>query len=111
MAISEFLGPAAIGLVGAVVYSGPLFPLAATLLFRRASKARFKKNLRLLIGLSAVQALSFIPYAVASASSMGADALYYLMIPFALGAILFVGGLIHLVREYARYHSAIRWTR
>jgi hypothetical protein len=80
--------------VAVPVYSGPLLPLSVTLLFRRVSEKHFKRNVRLLVVLTSVQAASFLPY-VFAVYSHERDALHALFLPFGLGVILFVAAAVY----------------
>ena len=88
----------ALAVIAVLLYSGPLFPLAATLLFGRRSPEFFIWNRRLFIVLTTIQALSFVPYILATLFRTP-DALHALLFPAALGVILFPGSLIIFICE------------
>ncbi len=93
--------------IGLLLYSGPLLPFAATLLFRRRSLELFRWNRLLFIVLTALQVLSFVPYVVATLCH-NPDALHALFFPAALGLVLFPGSLIILVCECYYFLFGIR---
>ena len=82
-----------ISILALLIYSGPFVPMLTPLFFRRASHARFRRNLRVFLILSGVQLLSFVSFWVALAH-VGFDdeglALPWLFVPFLFGALLFV---------------------
>ena len=100
-----------ISILALLIYSGPLVPMSMPLLFRRASHARFRRNLRVLLILSGVQVLSFGPFWVALAH-VGFDdeglALPWLFLPFFLGALLFVITSIYAATECWHLRSLLR---
>ncbi len=84
--------------IAALMYSGPLFPLGATLFLRKRSFEHFKRDLRLFALLVSIQALAFSPYILAEIFRHP-DALHALILPAALGALLFAGTLVYLTVE------------
>jgi hypothetical protein len=70
-------------------FSGPVVPLAATLVLKRASVHCFRRNRSLLLQLGILQAMSFGPYLVAEAFNEP-EAYYALIIPFAMGVVMFL---------------------
>ena len=89
------------------IYSGPLFPLVGTLLFKKRSLEHFRWNRRLLIILMSLQALSFAPYILAVIFG-NEDALHALIFPAALGALSFAGTLIYFACECYYFLFGIR---
>ena len=89
-----------------LLLSGPLVPMLAVLFFRRASKLRLRGHRWALLGLTCLQALSFLPYWLASreVEDQG-EALPYTIFPFLLGPILFLSTLVCAVAEYRRWRS------
>jgi len=77
-------------------YSGPLVPLTATLFLKKASVHCFRKNRSLLFQLGIIQALSFVPFLLAELFHQP-EAYYALIIPFWIGALMFVGTLAYCV--------------
>jgi hypothetical protein len=84
--------------LGVLAYSGPLIPLTVTLLFRKASAKHFRLNVWLLIVLTAIQASSYLPYILAIRAE-APDSLYRLLLPFGLGALLFMVALPYCIAE------------
>jgi hypothetical protein len=84
-----------------LVYSGPLLPMVATLLIRNASRERRNQNLRWLLLLTSIQALTFAPffYGVVIREP---DALHALYLPFFVGIPMFLGTLVYAASEYGR---------
>lgn len=80
-----------------LIYSGPVVPLAATLLFRKASPEGFRLNCRLLLVLTGLQVASFLPYLYFGFITRNSDALYALYLPFGVGALLFASTLIYFI--------------
>jgi hypothetical protein len=95
------------GVIALVIYSGPLFPLLGTFLFKKRSAEHFKRNLRLLIVLMGQQVLSFAPYFLAVIFG-NQDALHALFFPAALGLLLFAGTLIYFACECYYFFYGIR---
>ena len=93
------------------IYSGPFVPMLTPLFFKRASHARFRRNLWAFLILSGAQLLSFVPFWVALAH-VGFDdeghALPWLFLPFLSGALLFVITSICAAAECWHLRSLLR---
>src|SRR3569833_1373868 len=89
-----------------LIYAGPFVPLLAPLLFRRASHARFRRNTRILLILTSVHILSFLPYIIAVATHTP-DSLHRLSLPFFLGIPMLIGASIYAVVECTHLRSLI----
>ena len=96
-----------VGAIALLIYSGPLLPLAATLLFKKRSCQHFRRNRLLLIFLTSLQVLSFTPYVVAEITQ-NPDALHALFYPALLGVLLFTGTFIYLVCEWRYFVFEVR---
>ena len=88
--------------LGLLIYAGPVFPLGATLVFRRASVDRFRSNCKLLLILVSIHFLAFLPYVFAVVAG-NPDSLHALSLPFGVGALMFTGTLIYLLIFAIRY--------
>jgi FtsH-binding integral membrane protein len=88
-------------------YSGPFFPLLATLFFRRASHQHFRRNVWALIILTGVQAMSFL-LVVLGETADKPDYVYLFFIPFGLSALMFVVASVYAVAECIYLWSLIR---
>ena len=100
-----------ITVLGLLLYSGPFVPMFSTLLFRRASPQRFQRNCWTLVILCSLQALSFIPFWLASTQVDPDDegsALPLLILPVIVGLLLFVSTLIYAIAECAHLHDLSR---
>ena len=84
--------------LGLLAYSGPLVSLTLALLFSKASREHFRRNLWLLLVLTAIQALSYLPYVFAVTTDTP-DSMYRLLVPFGLGALLFIVTLPYCIYE------------
>jgi len=81
-----------------LAYSGPLVPLSLALLFSKASREQFRRNLRLLLVLTPIQALSYLPYILADTTDTP-DSMYRLLLPFGVGVLLFIVTLPYCIYE------------
>jgi len=84
-----------------VVYSGPFFPLLATLLVPHAPRDRRISNIRRFALFSSIQALAFVPFAYGLLTHEP-DAVHALYLPFFTGAAMFLGALIYAASEFGR---------
>jgi hypothetical protein len=101
--IGEFF----VWIVAVLIYSGPVLPLSATLLLRRASRERFRSNLRLLAILMAVQVVLFLPF-IFGVMFEWPDSLHTLIFPFCSGVLLFLVALVYSTRECIQLRSLQR---
>ena len=76
---------------------GPLVPLATTLFFKKASVHCFRQNRSLLFALGSIHGLGFVPYLLAELSHQP-EAYLWLVLPFAVGAIMFFSTLVYCLR-------------
>ena len=107
MTMSIFL----ISALGVLVYSGPFLPMLSTLLYRRASPVRFRRNYWALVILTSIQVLSFVPFWIALAHVQPddeGDGLPLLFLPFLLGIPMLIGTTIYAVRERASLRLLLR---
>ena len=91
---------------GLLIYSGPFVPLLAPLRFRRASHARFRRNVLVLLVSTGVHFLSFLPYIIAIATKTP-DSLHRLSLAFFVGVLMFLGALMYAIPECLRLRSLI----
>jgi len=81
-----------------LVCSGPLIPFSVALVGSRAGDDHFRRNVTLLVVLTALQGVSFLPYILAI-NTGAPDSLYRLYLPFGLGTLLFLVGVLYCVYE------------
>lgn len=93
--------------LGLLIYSGPLMPLLAPLMFKRASLQRFRINLRILFIATSLQALSIVPFVLAEAGQEPESELK-LWYPFGLGVLTFITASIYAVVECIHLRSLSR---
>jgi len=95
-----------ITLLALLIYSGPFVLSLMPLLFRRASRERFHRNVWILVVLTSIHALSFLPYVLAVTTDRP-DSLYRLYLPFFLGIPMFIATSVYAVWECVRLRSLI----
>ncbi len=93
-------------LLGLLIYSGPLVPLVATLLFKRASHEHFRRNAWALVFLCGIQAISFLPLVFAVAAQKP-ESYLRLYIPFGVGVLMLFGTSVYAVFECAHLRSLL----
>src|SRR5215468_2839142 len=90
-----------------LIYLGPLVPLAATLLFWRASRERLRRNLLLLFIAISLQAVSLLPFVFAELAHK-AESEDLLSLPALTGLVMFVAFSIYAVCECVRLRALIK---
>ena len=102
----EIIRDISILVVGLLVYSGPFVPLAATLLFWRASRERFRRNLMTLFFATSLQALFFLPFVFAEWDHKE-ESEHLLTYPALTGVLMFIGFSIYAICECLSLRSLI----
>ena len=93
-----------------LLYPGPVLPLLVPLLFKGVSRSNFRRNLRILLVMTGMQAVFFLPFMIAEAREVP-EAEHLLFIPFLTGIVLFLGSLIFTIFECAHLCSLRRQLR